>query len=180
MSVQESVTIRPFRPSDVPGVQHVMLTIYKDDFKYGYKPAWHSDFDTLVETYSMSNSVLFVAEQKDGTIVGTGGARIGGICSHRAPPALKRQFPPFATVNLVRHFVLPHCRRQGIGTRLVRQCVEWVDQKGCFDNIVLNTEFAIDFWKQMGAVEIFDERKVGGWCVFMKLPFTPRPLPPFL
>lgn len=183
------IELRSFAESDVQEVRDLMLRIFQDDFKYGYKPAYHRDYDNLATTYlHRDDSALFLAttipddadpqQNASSKIIGTAGVRTGGITSRRVPQEIKRRYNPKTTATIVRVFVAKEFRRHSIAKRLVERCLKWIREKKFHERVILDSEFALDFWRSLGAVEIFDERRVGGWCVHFEIPLRPDVLTP--
>ncbi|MFN8632957.1 MAG: GNAT family N-acetyltransferase [Chloroflexota bacterium] len=138
-----------------------MLTIFEQDYGYGYQPQWHWDYDDLQGVYlDNPRHVLFVVtDDASSEIVGTAGIRSGGPKSPTLPGWLVERYqPPERAAQIVRVFVHPGYRRRGIARALVEACRRFVQGVGGYEMIALHSESAIDFWRTLPTVEVYDER----------------------
>lgn len=142
----------------------VVLRVAESDLGYGYRPEWHWDLDRMVETYvDNPRQALFVATAAEGEVVGTAAVRIGGPLSPPHPAWLADRYADRAAVaQLLRLAVLPHHRRNGLASRLVEACREFVRSDGGFRSLCLHTNTRVPgaeaFWRSRGCVEVCDAR----------------------
>ncbi len=117
-----AITIRGWRPGDTDGVCAVVREVY---IEYGWTwdpEGYHYDLTHLEEVFSAEGMYFWVAEQ-DGSIVGCGGLELyerpiqGPLGQLIALDPLVRIGG--ADCEVVRLYVRPSARRQGIASRLM-------------------------------------------------------------
>ncbi|VAX27591.1 hypothetical protein MNBD_NITROSPINAE05-762 [hydrothermal vent metagenome] len=114
-------TIRKARPEDAPAIQNLIL-LYTEDGQMLYR--------SLVEIGQ--NIPTFLVAEKDGLLVGTCG--------------LKNDWHPLLEVrSLVVH---PSYNRQGIGTALVKTCIE--EALTATANTLFVLTYATDLFRKLG------------------------------
>jgi GNAT superfamily N-acetyltransferase len=153
-----ALIVRPAVPGDVPAIRAFMLSIFEQDYGYGYQPQWHWDYDDLQGVYidHPRHTLVLALDPASGEIVGTAGLRSGGPTS---PPAPARRYQPSErTAQIVRVFIRPDQRRRGIARLLVDEVRRFVREVGTYDAICLHTENAVDFWQAMGCRIVHDGR----------------------
>lgn len=161
-------------PKYEPATKKFMKEIIHLDFGYPFNPKWHADIDNLLSTYySKSDNILFLAIC-EGEIIATAAVRKGGILSNRVPTIIKRKYQWDTTCRLARVFVKKEFRGQGIATKLVNHCIHWITVNNQYKKVILDSEFAIEFWKKLGALQIFDEKPFGGYAVHFELPILEK------
>jgi amino-acid N-acetyltransferase len=114
-------TIRKARPEDAPAIQNLIL-LYTEDGQMLYR--------SLVEI-GQSIATFLVAE-KDGLVVGTCG--------------LKSDWQPLLEVRSLA--VHPSYNRQGIGTALIKACIEEASTASANTLFVLT--YAVDLFRKLG------------------------------
>ncbi|MDQ6481464.1 GNAT family N-acetyltransferase [Dyadobacter sp. LHD-138] len=125
-----NIEIREIQPSDDAELALVIRQTLKE-FKAD-KPGtvyYDASTDHLSELFTVANSVYFVAIQ-DGKVLGGAGI-----------------FPtdglPEDTLELVKMYLLPEARGQGLGKTLILKCIEEARNKG-FKRIYLETMAALE------------------------------------
>jgi ribosomal protein S18 acetylase RimI-like enzyme len=153
-----ALIVRPAASEDMPAIRAFMLSIFEQDYGYGYQPQRHWDYDDLQGVYidHPRHTLVLALDPASGEIAGTAGLRSGGPTS---PLALARQYqPPERTAQIVRVFIHPDQRRRGIARLLVDELQRFVREIGTYDVICLHTENAVDFWQAMGCRIVHDGR----------------------
>jgi GNAT superfamily N-acetyltransferase len=155
--------VRAFEPGDVPAVQALFARVLDEDLGYGFRPEWHADIADPAAAYLHTpGQQLFLAEDADGTLLGTAAVRAGGP---RSPQVLVERYAGQRVAQLVRVWVLREHRRRGAARSLVEAAVSWAVTDGGYDTICLHTDTAVpgaeDFWRSLPVREVLDERRPG-------------------
>lgn len=116
-----TVTVRTWRPSDIPHVVQLVRSILQQEFFKDQSAYPAADLERIPEMYSAPDSTFLVAEEED---------RIVGTCG------VKAESPQ--TAILRRFFVVPACRGRGVGAALLRQALEFCRMRG-FRDVVIRT-----------------------------------------
>lgn len=90
------LTVRRAAPEDVPGIRAFMLQVFEQDYRYGYQPQWHWDYDDLQGVYldNPRHTLFMVVDDASGGVVGTAGIRSGGPTSSSLPRWLVERYQP--------------------------------------------------------------------------------------
>lgn len=157
-------TVRPATPTDMNDARRVMLdTLYKE-FGYGYVPQWHRDVMDLKGTYLDNHRHLLLVAVHDGEVVATTGVRSTGPAHPPHPRWLAEQYPSGTTAQLVRVYVRPEHRRQGLARTLVDTACSFIANTPGYERIYLHTNVNVEgaeaFWRSLSK-EVFDARTTG-------------------
>lgn len=150
-------------PAELAAAREVLVRSMADDQGYGYRPDWHWDLDHLQEVYvDNARQALFVAVE-GGEVLGTCAVRVGGPASPPHPPEVAARYADRqAVAQITRLVTVPAARRRGLARQLVAAGVEFAREAG-FRVACLHTNArttgALEFWRQAGAVEVFDARE---------------------
>lgn len=158
MPVAADLVIRAAEPADVASIRAFWLAIFEQDYGYGYRPAWHWDYDDVRGVYldNPRHALWLALDGRSGALVGTAGLRAGGP---RSPAWLAARYrPPVETAQLVRVFTRRDRRRRGVARRLVDEAVRFARQDGDYRAVCLHTESAVDFWLHLGWTLVHDGR----------------------
>lgn len=131
------------------------LRIIREVYGYEYRPDWHADLDSLLETdgiYSSSKQGHVIVKRRNGQIVGVGGLR--NLSTHSA--SWKRFRKRYATGKagaLWRVYVDEKARGMGIGTQIVADLEKKASELG-YHYLYLHTSErnpgAVKFWSSRG------------------------------
>lgn len=109
----DEIVIREARDTDVPGISEIFRAVYGDDYPYQqfYDAEW------LKASVYNDDVLMFVAEDRDGTLIGTSSI----VCEQGATSDLLGEFGRLA--------VHPKGRRRGLGRRLMKARLENVENR---------------------------------------------------
>lgn len=163
MTLATETTVRAMQPADVPAVRALLLRVLEEDLGYGFRPEWHADVADPATAYLHTpGQQLFLAEDADGTLLGTAAVRAGGP---RSPEVLVQRYAGRRVAQLVRVWVLREHRRRGAARSLVEAAVRWAVTDGGYEIICLHTDTAVPgaeaFWRSLPVREVLDERRPG-------------------
>ncbi|NLU68616.1 GNAT family N-acetyltransferase [Streptomyces sp. HNM0574] len=140
-------------------------TLYRE-FGYGYVPGWHEDVVDPVGTYLADpRHLLLVArdESADGAVVATTALHSRGPAHPPHPRWIAERYPSGSTAQLVRVYVRPEHRRQGLAGAMVRSARGFAERAG-YRSVYLHTNVDIEgaepFWQRM-ARQVCDARTTG-------------------
>ena len=162
-STTTAVRVRAAGPTDVEAVRALMLRVLAEDLGYGFRPEWHADVADPATAYLHTpGQALFVAEDDDGTLLGTTAIKAGGP---RSPQVLVDRYAGRPVAQLARVWVLAEHRRRGAARALVAAAARWAVTEGGWSTVCLHTDTAVAgaeaFWRSMPVREVLDERHAG-------------------
>lgn len=182
MSEQHGWHVRRAEPGDLAAAHALIWRVLAEDLGVRYNPVWHWDLDDLAGTYlERPHQALFVAVDTTQEVIGTTGVRAGGPKSPPHPAWLAERYAHQATAQLVRVYIDPAYRRQGVARALVDAARQFVAQDGSYDVLYLHTDVQVPgaelFWRAMPTAEVYDGRaqQPPEHTVHFELAFAPAP-----
>lgn len=144
-----TISIFPVEPNQIDAVsafvrreRHRLFPMLRD------KPVPH-DLLHFHETYLASNKAAFFAAYKEGNVVGT----IGFVPYDGRFPELEPFIGQKTATEIVKCYVDPDCRREGIGTALFQTAAAQAAAAG-YETLYLHTHpflpGGIPFWQRLG------------------------------
>lgn len=130
----ELVTVRPATDADSLGAAAVVERVFRD-FGFQWDPdEYAADLYHLGDAYLDSGDLIWVGEGKDGQIVA-----VGGVAFHEPVPGefgVAKEYGDHIRLlgsdcELVRVYVHPDVRRQGLGRRLSLLAIQAAQARGC-------------------------------------------------
>ena len=159
------VIVRLCNPRDIPSVQTVMMEIFNSDFKYGFNKKYHWDYDAreFEKAYLDTRGNFMYVATVGGNVVGMGGVRMEGYRSRNLDKAFTDKYYHTAkqpVAKIVRVFVTRQYRNKGVARMIVEKVLDRLRTDLYYkkSRIVLDSEYAPEFWRKMGAVEILKEK----------------------
>ncbi|MBT2468844.1 GNAT family N-acetyltransferase [Streptomyces sp. ISL-66] len=156
--------VRHAVPQDVPGARSVMLDTFYREFDYGYVPRWHSDVVDIDATYLAHPRHTLVVAVRGGEVVGTTALHSRGPAHPPHPRWLTERYPSGRTAQLLRVYVRPGHRRNGLARAMVLMACEFAARIPGYESIYLHTNVDIPgaeaFWRGL-ATEVYDARTTG-------------------
>lgn len=162
-STATRVRVRRAGTTDVEAARTLMLRVLAEDLGYGFRPEWHADLADPAAAYLQTpGQALFLAEDADGTLLGTTAVKVGGP---RSPQVLVDHYRGRSVAQLARVWVLAEHRRRGAARALVETAARWAVDEGGHRTVYLHTDTAVAgaeaFWRSLPVREVLDERVPG-------------------
>ncbi|MEO3755524.1 GNAT family N-acetyltransferase [Streptomyces sp. B6B3] len=158
-----SYLLRPATPDDVDGARSVMLDTFYREFGYGYAPAWHADVVDIEGAYLRHPDHLLLVAVHDDHVVATTAVHTRGPAHPPHPKWLAERYGSASTAQLLRVYVRPGHRRNGLARALVGMAGEFAAARGR-DRLYLHTNVRVPeaepFWSSV-ARQVFDARTTG-------------------
>jgi GNAT superfamily N-acetyltransferase len=167
--------VRTATPDDLRQCRELMISVFDNDFGYGYLPEFHGDVDDLQGTYlDNPRHTLFVAVDDDTRhVIACAGVKQGGPRPRVHPQWLVDQYDRTKTAEIVRVYVNRAHRKRGIGHALVKAGQQFVADEGGYSRMYLHTEAsypgALVFWTSLAKV-VYDGRDEGWKAIHFELP----------
>ena len=133
--------VRTYAPEDSMYVRDLILSILKKEYPFDQLAYKDTDINDISGTYSGRGNTFFVAETND-MVVGT-----VGVKSDTAESALLRRF-----------FVKEACRKQGLGTMLLKEAIAFCKSQHYKEIIFRATDRMSDAMKLCGKMG-FEEKE---------------------
>lgn len=176
MAHAPDISVRSATVSDVESVRAFWLSVFEQDYGYGYRPEWHWDYDDIPGVYlhQPRHALMLAHDGHSGELVGTAALRSG---PPRSPGWLVERYqPPEETAQLYRVFTHHGYRGRGVARRLVEALRSFAVRVGGYRRICLHTETAVNFWLGLGCTVVHDGRTADppDATVHMELPLHPH------
>lgn len=175
------VTTGPATEADLGPAGTVMREVLDADLG-GYQARWHADLDDLRAAYlDAPGTALLVARGADG-VLGTSAIVPCRLASPPNPAWLAAEYNRPDTCQLVRVWVSPRARRQGVARALVEAAVSWAVGPGGYRRVYLHTDAGVPgaeaFWRAMPSTVVHDARPDPFNCVHFELDVQALTRPP--
>ncbi len=157
-----------------------MLRVFEEDFGYGYNPAFHADVDGMREVYldDPRHTLLLAVDRGSSELLGTGGARSGGLKPQFNHAWLVERYDPQTTAQLVRVYTARASRGRGVARALVAALLQWVADNGSYTTVALHTDptspGAERFWRSLPTTLILDDRDGPSGSLHFEMEIPPR------
>lgn len=150
-------------PDYVAPARALMVRVLGEDLGYGFRPEWHADLADPATAYLRTpGQALFLAQDAEGTLLGTTAVKAGGP---RSPQVLVDHYAGRSVAQLARVWVLAEHRRRGVARALVAAAARWAAVEAGYRTVYLHTDAAVPgaeaFWRSMPVREVLDERTPG-------------------
>lgn len=155
----DTYVIREIELHELPSVMRFVLEIIREVFPMLDPNRIPPDMAAFQETYYRSDTATFLAAfDKEGAIAATSAF----LPYDDRIPEIKGRYVPRVTAELVKCYVKPELRHQGLGTELVKRLLPIARAKG-YETMYLHTHRflpgAVPFWEKQGfqfQLESFD------------------------
>lgn len=173
----ETVFVRLCNRNDIPAVQTVMMETFTNDFTYGYDKKYHKDYERaeFEKTYLETSGNFMYVATVGSDVVGMGGVRLEGYRSRNLDSAFTKKYYHSAKqpiAKIVRVFVKKPFRTRGIARMIVETILKRLRTEDTYKKcrIVLDSEYAVDFWHKMGAVEVLKQKNKDYTTTYFEFP----------
>lgn len=157
MMDSRNIVIRKIDNSDIASVQNFLLGQLQDLFSQDGQSAVTDDVWGLAKLYiEPARNQMWAAFAPDGTVLGT-----IAICEYNDRiTVLKGRYPQTTTAEIGRCYLDKTLRRQGIGSRLLKEAEAFCREQG-YQMIYLHTHHFLPggfhFWQSKGFAITLDE-----------------------
>ncbi|MBW2277519.1 MAG: GNAT family N-acetyltransferase [Deltaproteobacteria bacterium] len=143
------IRIRPARPDEIPRIVELwdeLMAMHEGlDPRFTRRPSANEAFEMFARHNTQSEAAIVLVAEVDGAVV--------GFCM-----AVEAELPPVFEVGPIGEIydlvVAEHCRRRGIGRRLVDGVCNWARERG-LDRVDLrasvNNPDALAFWRAIAS-----------------------------